>query len=52
MWFFYKFKNDDMRDNVYLTTNVSFTRDLNVAKQFRGAAGMIIGLNMSDHTQQ
>ena len=43
---FYKFQNKNMRDIVYLTTNVSFTSDLNVAKQFRSAAGMIIGLNM------
>ena len=27
-------------------TNVTFTRDLDVAKQFRGSNGMIIGINM------
>ena len=44
---FYKFTNKyEMRDIVYLTTNVSFTTDLKVAKQFRGSSGMIIGLNM------
>ena len=41
---FYKF--NQIRDIVYLTTNVSFTTDLKVAKQFRGSSGMIIGLNM------
>ena len=45
---FYKFSNNNNKisDVVYLKTNVSFTTDLNVAKQFRGASGMIIGLNM------
>ena len=48
---FYKFnsnniENDKCRDIVCLKTNVSFTTDLNVAKQFRGASGMIIGLNI------
>ena len=28
-------------------TNVSFSSDVNVAKEFRGAEGMILGLNMS-----
>ena len=35
-----------MHDIVYLTTNVSFTRDLKVAKEFRASSGIIIGLNM------
>ena len=39
----YNYKNVDV---VHLTTNVSFTTDLNIAKQFRGSSGMIIGLNM------
>ena len=53
---FYKFSNNNanknendykkFRDIVYFKTNVSFTTDLNVAKQFRGSSGMIIGMNM------
>ena len=53
---FYKFKQqmDDnftfkpsyIHDRIYFTTNVSFTTDLQIAKQFRGSSGMIIGLNM------
>ena len=35
-----------MRDVVYCKTNVSFTTDLEIAKQFRGSSGMIIGLNL------
>ena len=55
---FYKFRNEnsdsdyksntynEIRDVVYCTTNVSFTTDLNIAKEFRGSSGMIIGMNM------
>ena len=44
---FYKFRNRyEIRDIVHLKTNVSFTTDLKVAKEFRGSSGMIIGLNM------
>ena len=42
---FYKFRNDG-NDVVHFTTTVTFTRDLNVAKNFRGSSGMIIGLNL------
>ena len=31
---------------LHLRTNVSFSSDINVAKEFRAASGMIIGLNM------
>ena len=30
-----------------LKTNISFTTDLTIAKQFRGSTGMIIGINMN-----
>ena len=44
---FYRFKdNDKICDKVYFTTNVSFTTDLQIAKQFRGSTGMIVGLNI------
>ena len=48
---FYEFKQEKINDyctfdRIYFTTNVSFTTDLEIAKQFRGSSGMIIGLNM------
>ena len=44
---FYKFTNDYcIRDIVFCKANVSFTTDLQIAKQFRGSSGMIIGLNL------
>ena len=45
---FYQFKDDNkyLRQIIYFTTNVSFTTDLQKAKEFRGRSGMIIGLNI------
>ena len=40
------FETHNEFQEVYLQTNVSFTTDLNVALQFRGDTGMIIGLNI------
>ena len=42
---YYKFR--DKIDVLYFKTNVSFTSNLTVAKEFRGNEGLIIGLNMS-----
>ena len=41
----YQFKNDH-HDKVMLKTHVSFTTSLDVAKEFRGDEGMIIGMNV------
>ena len=38
---------DDSQNHFYLTSNVSFSTNLTVAKEFRGNEGLIIGLNMS-----
>ena len=44
---FYQFKDSKyLRESIYFRTNVSFTTDLKIAKQFRGSTGMIIGLNI------
>ena len=37
----------DGETRLLFKTNVSFTDDINVAKEFRGAEGMLLGLNMS-----
>ena len=43
---YHEFKKDEPANELFFTSNVSFSTSLQVAKQFRGDEGLIIGLNM------